>query len=674
MSRLELHGNVLVTLLADNEIRRANEFHILLTLLIVTITSSFVFRQVQTRWLIGAGLGSLALGAGLFWAALWGTSIQLSLLAIWTTILLNYIAVLKSRFHILAHFFEQWKLLRQTNIKTTWNASYDEIWSSVATSAQQIFHPKRLVLLELCTGSSHLAVRATIGCEPDEIAEKRRDVSRIPFRSAVDQRSPVTLGDRPFLVNDESCTQYLVPLIDGANVQGMMILEMDPGALSRADFEDRLTEFADKMAAFLAATRERELEKILFDTKLYRFCFLPESIAARTLYQNEVDYRRYEDLLTRALDCSEVAIAIYDVFGNLVKSNKRMIDHLQQQDISVLDTNCADMLAALSGRSQHYCRELVRQCLIDNRAEEILLAPENANQAASVLYVKPLRSVDQLADEGVENRCISIQYVDGRLFHDMHVWQTQFADSQAGLLRDQLSRLQAFATGINCHTDDSELDSYTELAEEVLDAVEQCQSAIRFGLSEEAGDFFAINTLPILQASLDNCKEECESRGVQIKHLSPLADAEAISNPMLLRRIFAFALECLLSNASRQTQIAISVAKSHDRLRYRFDVVNSHSPALDAAHGENQVWHHSGSTNLGKAATVLIQQHSEQLIEISRWLRKWGATLKYECARNYQPSIEIDLACHEPDRHPDAAFGESVKSPSISLVAEHGDA
>ncbi len=674
MSRLELHGNILVTILGDNAIRHANHFVMLITLLIVTLISSLIFRQIRPRWIIRAGIAALVMGAAVFWAAIWAASIQLSLAAIWTATLLNFIGVLKSRFHILAHFFDQWKLLRQTNIKTTWNASYDEIWSSVATSANQIFHPKRLVLMELETGSVHLKVRATIGCDVSEIAEKRRDISRVPFRNPVEQRSSVTLEDRPFLTNDESCTQFMVPLIEGADVQGIMVLEIAGGALTRADFEDRLSEFADKMAAFLAGTRERELERILSNTKVRRLCFLPESIAARALYQDEVDYRRYEDLLARALDCSEVAVAIYDVFGNLIKSNKPMIDHLQDRNISVLDTNCCDVLAAITERSAHYCQELVRQCLIDNRAEEILLAPEDANQAASVLYVKPLRSADVLADEGVENRCISIQYVDGRLFHDMHVWQTQFADSQAGVLRDQLSRLERFANDIDRKDEDSELQMYTALAAEVLDAVEQCQSAIRFGLSEEAEDFFAIDTAAILQASLDNCKEECESRGVNIKQTSQITDATAISNPMLLRRIFSFAIECLLSDASRQSQIMISATRTDTRLRYRFDVVSSKSAVSDVEQEPGQGWQFSHTTNLGKAATVLVQRHTEQLIQVSRWMRQWGATLKYECARNYQPSIEIDLACNELDRHPDVDVDESVKSQSISPEQESDNA
>ncbi len=674
MTRLELHGNILETILRNTPIRRANQFHILITLLVITITSSLVFRQVPTSWIIRAGIASLAVGTILFWTTLAGFSIQLSLMAIWLTSLLNFVGVLKSRFQILTHFFDQWRLLRRTNIKSTWNASYEEIWSSVATSTLQIFHPNRLVLMELETGSTHLQVREIRGCDVEAITEKRRDVSRVPFRNAVELRNPVSIDDRPFLVQDEDGSQFMVPLIDGANVQGMMVLEMDRSAIMERDFEDRLSEFADKMAAFLAGTRERELERILSNMTVRRFRLLPESIAARALFQDETDHRRYEDLLARALDCSEVAVAIYDVFGNLLKSNKRMIDHLQERNIPVVETNCADILAAFTGRSVRSCRELVRQCLIGNRAEEILLAPEHADEAASVLYVKPLRSSDGSADDGVENRCISIQYVDGGIFHDMRTWQTQFALSQSAVLQDQISRLQQAASRIDSDETDPALQQYTSLANEVLDAVEQCQSAINFGLSEEPEDYFANDSTLILQAALDTCKEECESRGITIKQTSQVADTEAFSNPILLRRVFAFAIECLLNDASRQTEIVIKTTRTNDRLCYRFDVVARTATASGGEQTPTPAWKLSETTERGKAAMVLIQKHSDRLIEISRCLRQWGATLKYECAGNYQPSIEIDLACSESDRHSDAIVDELTMSASFSHATENANA
>ena len=677
MSRLEVHGNIVETILQDRALYRAGSLTGILCLLISTMLANLIFRQLPTRLVMRSGVLWLAGLSVVFWLSLTLASIQLPMTAIWLTSALIFIGVLKSRFQILTHFFEQWKLLRRTNIKSTWKASYQDIWSSVATSTMHIFHPNRLVILELETGSAHLAVRETVGCDPEAIVEKRRDVSRLPYRSAVELRCPASIDDRPFLDPDANSTQYMVPLISGADVQGVMILDLDRAASpERGDFKDRLSEFSDKMATFIAGTRERELEQLLSGVTMRRFRLLPESIAARALHQDEEDHRRYEDLLSGTLQVCEIGVAIYDVFGNLLTSNKRMIDHLQSRDISVADKSCVEILSALTGRGVRSCRELVRQCLIGNHIEEIMLAPDDEKSSAGVLYVKPLRGTDDSDEEGVENRCISIQFVDGTAFHDMYDWQTSFSSSQSRVLKDQMSRLEQ---AIKIVPDSSRgPEQFTLLAEQVLDTVEQCQSVLQFGLSEKPEDFFAVNVSSILSAALENCRDECESRGVTIRNASSSIDAQVVSNPILLRRVFAFAIDCLLDDASRQTLITIDSRQQEQRLRIRFDVVPRPGAAGETGseHRSWEVSHAQGS----KASMILLQKHHERLIEVSRWLRQWGASLNYECANSYQPSIEIDLACDETGRHSEAAnlggcaLGDSVESAPDSSFGETCDA
>jgi hypothetical protein len=218
------------------------------------------------------------------------------------------------------------------------------------------------------------------------------------------------------------------------------------------------------------------------------------------------------------------------------------------------------------------------------------------------------------------------------------------------------------------------LEPYTSLASEVLDAVEQCRSAIAFGLSERPEDFLAIDSNRIMQTAIENCQQECESRGVTIKQTSAVKKAEVISNPLLLRRVFAFAIDCLLNDASRQSEIVIDINRSKDRLCFRFDVVSRDDASDTSETLPNRSWKLPETTGSGKAAMVLIQKHSDRLIEVSRWLRQWGATLKYECARNYQPSIEIDLACSELSRHPDVRVDAPVRPAPFSLAKQNDDA
>ncbi len=663
MSRLELHGNILNTMLQKNAIAYANPLFALALLFAITSISSHLFRQVPPDWVLCSGLTCLLVltGASYVVTRLW--SIQLPLAAMWLTCGLNFLGILRSRFHTLATFFQDWKLLRRTNLKTTRRQSYDEIWSSVAMSAAQLFHPERIVLLELETAATHLHVRELVGCEESDIVEKRRDISRSPFRDVLEQRCPVDIGFRPFLCShgDDTC-QYMVPLVAGPDPQGVMVLEVRRSEIDDwSDFDDRLSEFADEMAAFLGGVRERELERLLSNHTLHRIRFLPERIVSRALFQDEVEHRDYEELLDRAIDCSQVPVAIYDVFGRLLKSNKKMIQYLQDHDVSVADTSCAEMLAALTDRSQENCRALVRRCMIDAKSEEILLPPSGETQAARILFVTPLLSIDS-ADEGIEYRYISIQLIDSGIFHEIQQWHTGFVESHAGALRARISQLHQCTRQLDdqCQS----LAPYLKITEEITDALDQCQAALAAGMGERPENCFATDIDPILSKAIEATTAECELRGVRISAASTATGTHAICNPALLRQVMVSILERLLQDATRHSVISINRHYDGDRVRIRFDIVS----LLQAANAEggDEATASQRVVRDGKAALLVVDPHAQWIHETSRMLQPWDSWLRIECDMNYQLAVELDLACRKAAHH-------AAASPSL-LPREDADA
>ncbi len=648
MSRLELHANFLQTLLHQNYLVSPSETGMLFVILAVPLVCVHFFRNLATRWLIRSFVVLLAFVFIFCWNCLTIWSVRLPVTAMTVAVVLSFVSVLYLRFLALKELVENWRLLRSSTQRIKLRHLDGDRWEAVADSVEEIFQPTRLVLMKLDVGATHLKVAVQRNCDASEIVEQRRDVHRYPFRKAIDQNFPTHIEDRRFLKESPDVTlrEYMVPLVMLSEIVGFMVVEMDETVLERwGDFESCLSRYANEMAIFLAGNGDDQ--EIQDSTGFIRQAShaLPEQAMASSLIKDEIQHRSFGNMLDSTVNGAETAIAIGDVFGQLVKVNEKMIALLQRDDVSAQDASCVEVLARLTQRGEDECRKLFRRCMIEDRSEQIVLASKSADESPNVLFIRPLSRPDTDRNGGMDSRFVAIEIVSGEIFDAINHWQRQFLVAQSEQIDRQMNLLLQIAGDLEIVKRDggSQTDPYVAVARDVLRCVNECRNAVGYNLTDSPQDHFLLDVQPILSAALKSSDVALTQHGVSVRKLFAKGEQLVNANPFLLEQVFATIVDCLITDCDEETQLVIASEATDDEVTIHF---NTQSDQIETSQLERCLFGASETDRqlLKPSEEALVtQRHLDRLHESSRWLRQWGAKLSIDCDAFYRVSISLTL-------------------------------
>ncbi|MGB7342999.1 MAG: CHASE2 domain-containing protein [Pirellulaceae bacterium] len=667
MSQLELHGNILQTLLQDNYIVSLSDLGVLGVIFCVPMICVHCFRNLANRWMIRSWLALLLFVCTFSWVVLSLWSVRLPVTAMLTAVAMSFVSVLYLRFRVLRELVDSWRMLRSTTQRIKSSTTKVDRWEAMADSVQEVFDPLRIVLMKLNAGSTHLEITQLRGCQSEDIREKRRDVHRFPFSAAIDQNYPTQVDDRQFLNEQMEIDgrEFMVPLVMVSEVIGFMVIEMDAAVLERwSDFESCLARYSNDMAIFLAGKDDDESIIDDGETKGTSSLALPERAIAASLIKDEIQHRSYSKMLAGAIESAETAIAIGDVFGQLVTVNEKMIMLLQRDDLSTQDTSCVELLSKLTQRQESECRKLFRRCIIEDRAEQIVLASKSAEESSSVLFVRPLVNEATGQERGMDSRFVAIEIVSGEAFDAINHWQRQFLSAQSQQIDRQMQLLLQIAGDLEIVKRDggSNTDPYVAMARDVLNTVNECRAATGNNLTDSPADYFLLDTRPILDAAIRDSEDELTRHGVTIRHLSSnssdsMRPANAAANPFLLEQVFTTIIDCLVADCDEQTELIVQCDKDKESVKYQF---STQSNGIETTELERCLF---GATEADRTMLtpreedLVTQRHLDRLRESNRWLRNWGAKLAIQCDAFYRVSVSLSLLTSPPApsaQHPTA--------------------
>lgn len=683
MSTLELRGNVLQSLRNGDHVDQLSELSVLGLICLVAFVVVQWLRNVLNRWMrriclfVSIGICVAA------WFGLSNWSVQLPLSAMLLATWLAFIGVLHSRYRALKDLIENWKTLRHGSDQFTAEQPEDA-WSILAASMNQIFFPRRMVLMELPSGSTHLQIVVRHDCDDTDIIEQRRDVNRVPYRAAVDRAYPQRTEKRKFFhaSEDHGCVEFFVPLIMVSELIGFMVVEMDEVAIDQwGDFEETLSQYASEMAIFLATARASKDEIAQTAKVAHRVRVLPEHLMTTSLYKEEVEYQRAEQMLNKALDCAETSLAVCDIFGRLVKANSKMVAHLQREDISAQEMSCVDIMVALTDHDLGECRRIFRRCIVEHRVEQIVLPSKSADEASNIMFVKPLWQNEFDAGGGIESRFVAIEIVSGDMFHQITQWQQAFLQAHNTKSQEQLELLQKISGDLEVakRERDSSVDPYIQIANEILQTVNQAKDATEVNLTASSGDCLMLCSKTILDASLRQSSPNREARGVKLSQTYPKQISNVLGNPFCLERMFSDVIDCLLQECDDQTKLVVTANETEDRVTYRFstraDTAMVEGLDLELLRNSNGK-PSSESTNAAltgsslRAAqdTLLSKSQLDRLSESQRWLKSWGGDIDIQCDECFRVAISVSLSTVPQD--PMSIAVSKLKEPQVSSEAE----
>ncbi len=652
MTRLELHGNILNTVLLQSFIRKSGNLIALITLLVISIFCCQLFRQIKQRWLIRSLILTAIAMSILAWTSFTYASLALPFSAVICVLLTAAFSSLYRRFHTLNEIIEYWRMMRHSNQKTMSRTSEHDAWTAISDSVYQIFYPTRMVLMELQPGATHLSTVKAVHCDKEHILEQRRDINRVPYRDAIADGKPGVVANRRFFIDngrDDQQTEYMVPLILVSELIGFMVLEMDNEATENwQDFENFLSRFANDMAVFLAEGRTNSSETLMRERTFRKLKVLPEKTTALSLFKEEAEIRNNENLLGDTFDTLETSGAICNVFGRIVRTNSAMIDLLQKDGVVIGNSDCVEILTALTGRSKNECRKMFRSCVVEGHSEQIFLRSDE-NSASRVLFLKPL---NRGGKSNLTSRCVSIQVIDGEIFRVTEEWQNRFAESNVNSVAQQLKHLSKLSDqlGSEKQSDHDAHQLNADLANEIIDVVNECQSMIGSSITESPLDIIRLDVRSIFETTLERHRMQLESNGVVTVPRFEEQPYLAVANPFLLERIFGTIFDCIIQNATDETEMHVGADIVDDKIQFYFRNRIAGAPisglrkSLDLqAHATNRL-----SAAEGDALSLLTTEQIDRFNAVEDWLVEWNGSMNIKCCDSYRISVDLSLSTELP--------------------------
>lgn len=651
MTRLELHGHILNTLLRGDFQTKASPILTGILLALLALIVCQIARQVSTTWLpqtffVCAAL--ILLGSLVNQSY---NSIQVPTSAMLFCLTLGFATASLRRFRILQVAAKYWRLMMDLEQKES-NSKPEKSWELLTDAVSQMFCPSRMVLMELKPNETHLKIVSSIHCDANDIFEKRRDAQRSPYRNAIEAERPIAGGVRYFFeqnsMHDE--VEFMVPLIFSAQVLGFMVISMERSALENwKDFENFLTQFANDMSMVLADQRTSEQSNSYGSLGLPRLRSLPEENTLAKIQSEKLEQQNRVQRLNSAFERSESASAICDIFGRILQANSRLVQLLHDLQVVTGESSCVEMISRLTARPIGDCQRMFLQAIMNNRTNQIGIPPTVDRPYPCIMFVKPLMCKTQQSSGDINYRRVVIEIIEGRAFENITKWQqrlsqdiSETADRQMERLQTQLQRLQTQSQELSASK--TTIQSLGDSMDELRNTLSRFQIVTQNHLTEQPKNCFPVNALEIYQSAFENHQQLLESRGIEVVHDFDQDNCLGMANPFLLEKTFAAILDLIAQNAFDRSQMFVSATVIDDKTHFQFRNRGGGTPLQglrkSLIHVEDSG---NDTTSQLEQTNVFAQEQLDRLNEIREWLETWDGSLRIANMADYSLNIELTL-------------------------------
>ncbi len=677
MDRLEVRANLVECLLQGSQTRPLSFSSAIIWVVLVTLISIQLARQIPLRWCL-AGVGIVI---ACVWVcciiSIWLAYVWLPVSMLSAAVFMAYATITVQRFDTVENFVQYWKL-RSTVREAHLESRFEEgVWKAIGDSATQMFQPTRMVLLELQPGKNHLKNVCSIGCDYSHIFEKRLDYRRSPYFEAIEQNRPVPISRGPYFIATPGLkeAEFVLPMTNGLTVLGVIVLGMDKKKLAQwTDFEAFLNRFTLEMSQLVAGSRREAEDDLEQQDWFQRLQKLPEE---REFIEIQRNSEKQNDLIERAelaFDCSESAMATFDIYGRVIRRNSSFNRMIQEAQLSIARTSCIEIISSLTGRSQNACRKIFREVILEDHSETIMLTDATSGRSPRVMYVKPMHLIEEERRTSIEMHGLLVEIVDGTPFENLELWDQCLANSliPVAIEKNQVldSRRETIrAIGKTAPTPQQALQdlfgSVGHTVDEIVAVLEQCKALTQRKVSEEVDNCFPVDSIAIWHAVIDEFEEPLATRSIRILEAFKPQTLLVKANPLLLDKVFRTAVQFLIDNAFDDSEVAIEFVARKQEVVFFFSNQGGGTPietlrrSLQAAESSGEL---SGSKPPGDlSARGLTPAQSDQLAEVETWVAGWGGEVAVECHPHCM-SVTIKLPNGEPPNVASRSVPDSLEN------------
>ncbi len=404
-SILEFHGYALDTLLSGNAIRPLGVIGVLALLPVIVAIGFIVFQIVTYRisfWIM-VGVSIACLPAA--WFLLSFFLIWIPVVEIMMAMVLGYFFVFRSKTLMEEEKAAEMLIdlsvrLESRHLPEDFYTS-SEHWSQIITMVGQTLHLDKIIFLECINGSHFVSEVEALNCSIKDIEERRRDYERPPYSVSVDSRALVKIEHRQFFKDLETHEdEYIIPLIFSSQVLGFWAFSVSESSQKKiSKFESTIKNFASQISELLYRRRILQLQKRSEGTGLKRYMSMEGRNSIYNELKQSLAFMEKNLVLHETIfNSTETAIILYDLFGQLMFVNQKMLKLLKLFDVLPFNITASDLGVKLSSLGIDKIKDVLQHVILEKKAVSMYVHPDVDRNNVLALRISPLICSDKESD------------------------------------------------------------------------------------------------------------------------------------------------------------------------------------------------------------------------------------------------------------------------------------
>jgi len=580
MSPLEYHGLALQTLLNGTELRFPPPWAILACLLIVTGFALVVHQTFGSFIHIIVGGVLFIATPGASWLLLVFTKNWFPIVEVMLSFVL-FLLLISTRDRLLRNKIALQILLdqslkKQEKIMPKSFFRSEDYWPLVMNMIKQTLNIKRSILLEAVEGDHRVKEVIALNSSFEEIQERRRDYHRTPYKTAIEKNGAIPV-DSYFksLGSDEK--SYLVPLNFFGQVQGFWTFTID------VETEQQTPELLN-----VANVLAREIGKMLFRRKQWVEEGRWRDNPLRKLLNMEKHHELYHEItritaflvrrlsvLESVFNAVETGTILYNPFGIVVQSNRKMTELLTTLEINAYGMSALDFAVHLTNESPLKIRQLLARVIVNHEIIQLNISINGDKKHDQMLTIRPLKASEEtVVDKDnpqpfeLNGFLFEITDIPNRLEsnkNQQEIWQHSLKHLQA--------ELEVFSGDVRAifsdRRDTGQTDACHRLInkiEAIIDYINSFDRQVEQRLSADNPVTFRVDLLESLQEAIDTVQQTADKNNIlfSIRNsgTAPIVQAEPDDLTSLLEAI----LSLLVTDALDDSTVIISVDLKQDEV------------------------------------------------------------------------------------------------------------
>ena len=348
--------------------------------------------------------------------------------------------------------------------KTFFNS--DAYWEDLNTLINQLFNLNKNILFEKVEGDTRIKEIVSFNCSFLDILEMRRDYTREPYTSAINNKK-VTVSNRKFFHEiKENEKEFIVPLTYNNKVIGFWAFSLDSEEIEEvANFETIIANCANEISELVYQRNQFIAQQNKKEKKLERM------LNVEIIDENTSNLKRSLAIIEKRMLLTETIfdnihsrVIIYNLFGKIVQLNQGMNTLLQEEGIASYTLTAGDMLATLTELSVTEAKELIRDVTFTQKKHIQFVNLKN-NKKRHLLTISSITK-DEIADKFSENYIfdtfgVLFELVDISFIEKNHTFKEQVIEKSQLSQRDRLNVLQELVKSIEMDENASTKNVYT---------------------------------------------------------------------------------------------------------------------------------------------------------------------------------------------------------------------